>query len=95
VGELNKFGLVDLLHLDKARSSAHMQNANHIVQVIAVYRQTGMLTVDDSFHDFIDIQLEINACYFIARHHDVVDCYLLEVEYIKQHILSLCWNTRR
>jgi len=65
---------------------AQVQNANHLIYVVAINRQAGVLACRNrGFYCGIVI-IEINTNYFVVRHHDIIDRDFFQVENAKQHL---------
>ena len=58
----------------------------------AVHRQSRVLAAGHQRENFADRVFQIDAHDFTARHHDVVDGDLLQVEHVEQHVLSAGWQ---
>src|SRR3569623_3618421 len=65
-----------------------------LIDAVAVERQTGVLAGGEQPEDVVQIAVEVDADDFTARHHDVVDRNVLEVEDAEQHTLVAAWNQR-
>ena len=62
-----------------------MQNADDLVDIVAVHGQSGVFTFLDDAFDVTDVIVQIDANDLIVRHHYVIDRDLLEIENADQH----------
>src|SRR5690625_3733781 len=71
---------------------AHVKNADHVVDIAFEYRQPGELRFAELVDQLLGVVGEIESLDFIARHHDVVDGDLIQIEDIDQDALPLLVN---
>ena len=62
-----------------------MQNAQHLIDIVAIDGQASVLTRRNRPPDRLIIVVEIDAYDFIVRHHDVIDRHFLEIQDAEQH----------
>ena len=79
------FGIELVLHQQR-QDSAQQRGADQVVDISGVNRDAGVGKIGDQLQGFVPVVLEVDADDFAARHHDVVDGDLFQVEYAEQHI---------
>ena len=57
-----------------------MQHADDVVDIALVNRQAGVLAAADLFEDAFQAVVQVDADDFVARHHDVIDRDIFQVE---------------
>ena len=57
----------------QVRELAQVQNAQHLIDIVAIDGQASVLTRRNRPPDRLIIVVEIDAYDFIVRHHDVID----------------------
>src|SRR5690606_3845765 len=73
--------------VDQADGATQMQQSDNVIDVLFIYRDASKFAGAE-LADECDIGvIEIEAHHFGARHHDVVDAHLLQIENIEQHAL--------
>ena len=71
-----------------------VQHAEHVVDVVLVDGQARVLAVGEHSKYFVHVVVDVQADDLVARHHDVVDGDVFQVEHPQQHVLVLAGNAR-
>ncbi len=73
---------------------AYAQHADGVVQRIAVQHDAAMRGVGQLANNRLPVIVDINAHDLIARHHNVVNADLFQIQYRQQHILIAAGDLR-
>ena len=86
-GERHQFVAVELVAHQQPRDLLHVQDADQRLELAVVHRDARVPALADLFDDVVPVVLEVDAVDLAARHHDVVDRDLFQVEDAHQHAL--------